>query len=70
MRPDRCAWPRCQSFDIALTYLRCPLCQRHWQQFCAWDEVGRGAEARAMLGLPPRPVIGDIRPFIQGHGVP
>ncbi len=51
MSIERCAWKRCRSGDIELTYLGKPLCLRHWLQFCAWQEQGREAAARQKIGL-------------------
>ena len=54
MRAERCAWKRCRSTEIHLTYLGKPLCQRHWLRLCELQEQGRDAEARQMIGLRPR----------------
>ena len=54
MPGERCAWKRCRSTDVHLTYLGKPLCQRHWLRLCELQEQGRDAEARRMIGLRPR----------------
>ncbi len=51
MRAERCAWPRCSSAEIELTYLGRPLCRRHWDRLCQMQDEGHGADARALLGL-------------------
>ena len=51
MRTERCAWPRCRSAEIELTYLGRPLCRKHWDRLCQMQDEGRGAEARDLLGL-------------------
>jgi hypothetical protein len=52
MRAERCAWPRCRSTEIELTFLGRPLCPKHWERLCQMQDEGRGDEARALLGLP------------------
>lgn len=54
-RADRCAWKGCRCRVIELTYLKKPLCLRHWLRLCQMQDEGRDAEARHKLGLPPRP---------------
>jgi hypothetical protein len=56
MPPERCAWKGCRAREIELTYLRKPLCARHWERLCELLDEGREAEARQRIGLPPRPV--------------
>jgi len=51
MRAERCAWPRCQSAEIELTYLGRPLCRKHWDRLYQMQDEGCGAEARDLLGL-------------------
>lgn len=55
MSRERCAWKGCRSREIELTYLKKPLCARHWLRLCELQDEGRDAEARRMIGLPPRP---------------
>ena len=52
MPAERCAWPRCRSREIELTYLGRPLCCKHWDRLCHLQDEGRGAEARRLIGLP------------------
>jgi hypothetical protein len=51
MRAERCAWPRCRSAEIELTYLGRQLCRKHWDRLCEMQDEGRGADARELLGL-------------------
>lgn len=51
MRAERCAWPRCRSAEIELTYLGRPLCRKHWDRLCQMQDEGRGADARELLGM-------------------
>jgi len=51
MRAERCAWPRCRSVEIELTYLNRPLCRKHWGRLCQMQDQGHGADARELLGL-------------------
>jgi hypothetical protein len=51
MRAEHCAWPRCRSTEIELTFLRRPLCHKHWNRLCQMQDEGRGADARELLGL-------------------
>ncbi len=53
MSGEKCAWKRCRSTEIHLTYLGKPLCQRHWLQVCELQEQGRDADARAKINLTP-----------------
>ncbi len=55
MPPERCAWQGCRCTEIELTYLKKPLCLKHWERLCQWQDEGRDAEARRKIGLPPRP---------------
>jgi len=52
---ERCAWTRCRSRSIHLTYLGKPLCERHWLRLCELQQQGRDEQARRMVGLPLRP---------------
>jgi hypothetical protein len=52
---ERCAWKGCRCREIELTYLRKPLCRKHWERLCQMQEAGHDAQARQMIGLRPRP---------------
>ncbi len=70
MPAERCAWPRCRSREIELTYLGRPLCHKHWDRLCGMLDDWRRAEVQQLLKLPDRAARGSNNSAVGEAGAP